>query len=153
MKGRPPKPTKLKKMAGTDQPCRVRDDEMQVAQVVKIPPPPMDLSDQGMREWNIITAELYAKQMLHEVDLSLVAAYCNEMGLYIETEKILRERGRVDEFYDDDGELIRRLSKPEQKIAKDALNAALKIASQFGLTPSARTRIAMPSIEPQTFTL
>ena len=148
MKGRPPKPTRLKQMAGTDQPCRIMPNEMEVSRLLNIPDPPMQLSELGLREWDNITNELHAKQMLHLVDLALVAAYCNEMALYIESEKILL-KGRIDEFYNDEGALIRRQAKPEQKIAKDALAAALKIAAQFGLTPSARTRISMPKQGPK----
>jgi len=145
MKGRPPKPTRLKQLAGTDQPCRLLPNEMEVARLVNIPSPPMQLSEQGLIEWEIITGELHSKKMLHLVDLSIIAAYCNEMALYIETEKILLLNGRIDEFYNDEGMLIRRQGKPEQKIAKDSLATALKIAAQFGLTPSARTRISMPA--------
>lgn len=147
-KGRPPKPTRLKQMAGTDQPCRILPNEMEVSRLLNIPNPPMQLSDQGLVEWQNITNELHGKQMLHLVDLSLVAAYCNEMALYIETEKILL-KGRIDEFYNDDNVLTKRQAKPEQKIAKEALAAALKIAAQFGLTPSARTRISMPPQAPK----
>lgn len=91
--------------------------------------------------------------MLHLVDLSLITTYCNEMALYIETETTLKTIGRIDEFYNEDGELTRRQSKPEQKIANDALNKALKIAVQFGLTPAARSRIAAPEIIENKFTL
>ena len=152
MKGRPPKPTRLKVMAGTDQPCRIMPNEMEVSRLLNIPEPPMQLNELGLREWDNITAELYGKQMLHLVDLPLVAAYCNEMALYIESEKILL-LGRIDEFYNDEGVLIKRTAKPEQKIAKDALAAALKLAAQFGLTPSARTRISMPQQGPKALVI
>ena len=152
MKGRPPKPTRLKQMAGTDQPCRIMPNEMEVSRLLNIPDPPMELSELGLREWINITAELHGKQMLHLVDLPLVAAYCNEMALYIESEKILL-LGRIDEFYNDEGVLLKRTAKPEQKIAKDALAAALKLAAQFGLTPSARTRISMPQQGPKALVI
>jgi P27 family predicted phage terminase small subunit len=148
-KGRPPKPTRLKVMAGTDQPCRVLKNEMTVATLAQVPEPPMPLSDRAKIEWEIIAAELLAKKMLHLVDLSLVAAYANEIALYIEAENTLRTGGRIDEFYNEDGLLSRRQAKPEQKIAKDALAAALKLATQFGLTPSARTRISAPDQGPE----
>jgi P27 family predicted phage terminase small subunit len=153
MKGRKPKPTKLKQMQGTAQPCRVLENEMQVSNLANIPDPPFDLSPQAQREYYIICQELLAKKMLHLVDLSLLTAYSNEMALYIETEKTLKTTGRIDEFYNEDGQLIRRQAKPEQKISNDALAKALKLAVQFGLTPSARTRIAMPEVLDNTFKL
>ena len=139
-KGRPPKPTALKRMAGTDQPCRVNENEMQVSLLANIPD-------------EIVCTELHSKRMLHLVDLSLVTAYANEMGLYVEMEQKLKTLGRIDEFYNEDGALTKRQAKPEQRIANDALAKALKIACQFGLTPSARTRINAPEIVDNTFKL
>ena len=75
------------------------------------------------------------------------------MGLYVEMEEKLKRVGRIDEFYNEDGALIRRTTKPEQRIANDSLAKALKIACQFGLTPSARTRINAPEIVDNTFKL
>ena len=91
--------------------------------------------------------------MLHLVDLALVTAYANEMALYIEMELFLKINGRIDEFFNEDGGLTRRTYKPEHKISKDSLANALKIAAQFGLTPSARTRINMPEQVDNTFKL
>tara|TARA_R100000655_G_scaffold40612_1_gene76383 strand:+ start:38 stop:499 length:462 start_codon:yes stop_codon:yes gene_type:complete len=153
MKGRPPKPTRLKQLAGTDQPCRINPNEMQVSLLANIPDSPIPLNDFGQKEYNIICAELHSKKMLHLVDLVLVSSYANEIGVYIEMENKLKTNGRIDEFYNEDGQLIRRTYKPEQKIATDSLNKALKIACQFGLTPSARTRISQPEIIDNTFKL
>jgi len=149
MKGRKPKPTRLKQLAGTDQPCRILKNEMSVATLAEVPNPPMELSDRGLLVWEIVGAELKAKKMLHLVDLALLAAYANEIALYQQAENTLRTGGRVDEFYNEEGQLTRRQAKPEQKIAKDALAAALKLAVQFGLTPSARTRINAPDLGPE----
>ena len=147
MKGRKPKPQRLKELAGTAQPCRTNENEMQVSRLVNIPAAPFLLSEQGEIEYSIICNELSNKKMLHLVDLSLVTAYCNEIAIYIEMENSLKQTGRIDEFYSEDGLLTRRQAKPEQKIANDSLNKALKLAVQFGLTPSARTRINAPADE------
>ena len=88
--------------------------------------------------------------MLHQVDLKLIEAYVNEIAIYIECEKKLRETGRVDEFINSEGELIRRQAKPLVKMKNDALNNALKLASQFGITPSARASISAPQINNNT---
>jgi P27 family predicted phage terminase small subunit len=148
-KGRPPKPTRLKQMAGTDQPCRILPNEMEVSLLANIPDAPIQLNEYGKREYEIVCTELHSKKMLHLVDLSLVTAYANEMGLYVEMEQKLKTHGRIDEFYNDENQLTKRQAKPEQRIANDALAKALKIACQFGLTPSARTRISMPDQGPQ----
>ena len=143
-KGRKKIPTKLKEMQGTAVPCRTLDNEMQVDKVNEIPEPPAWLSEIGKQEWVKVTNQLFSLQMLHQIDLRLIEAYCNEMSLYIETEQLLRNKGRIQAFKNADGTLKHTQAVPHQKIAKDALASALKIATQFGLTPTARASINAP---------
>ena len=143
-KGRKKIPTKIKEMQGTIEKSRSIENEMVVDLVSDIPIAPDWLSEIGKEEWNKVSSQLYNIGMLHNVDLQLVAAYCNEMSLYIETETMLRNKGRIQAFRNPDGTLKHAQAVPYQKIAKDALNSALKLATQFGLTPVARASIAAP---------
>tara|TARA_R100000458_G_C8179951_1_gene177353 strand:- start:8 stop:484 length:477 start_codon:yes stop_codon:yes gene_type:complete len=145
-KGRKRKPTKIKELQGTLRANRVVDNEMSVSLVAKIPSAPDWLSDIGKEEWRKVCLELYNKQMLHQIDLRLLEAYCNAISLHIECEMYLRENGRILEYKNDDGSLRHSQSKAQQKIANDALDRALKIATQFGFTPSARSSISQPTL-------
>jgi len=62
---------------------------------------------------------------------------------------MLREKGRIQIYKNTDGTIKHAQSVPYQKIANDALDRALKIAREFGLTPSSRTSISAPSINIQ----
>jgi P27 family predicted phage terminase small subunit len=119
---------------------------MNVSEVIKMPKPPEYLNKFGKKEWLIVCQELYSKKMLFEVDLTLLGAYCNEIALYVEAEIYLKQHGRVQFFYNDDGTVKYSQSLPQVKIAKDALNAALKLSREFGFTPSARASIPKPDI-------
>ena len=143
-KGRKKTPTKLKSMAGTIRADRIVENEMQVDLCRGIPPAPDWLSEIGKEEWSKITHQLFNLEMLHTVDLKMIEAYCNEMSLYIECEQKLREAGRVDEFFNVEGDLVRRQAKPLMKIKNDALANALKLATLFGITPVARANISAP---------
>ena len=143
-KGRKKLPTNLKKIQGTLEKSRLVENEMQVELCVSIPEPPELLSEIGRGEWEKVTSQLYNLKMLHRVDLRLVEAYCNEIALYIECEMELRKNGRVDNFKNTNGEVIRSQAKPFIKIKNDALNNAMKLAAQFGLTPVARASISTP---------
>lgn len=143
-KGRKKIPTQLKKMKGTLQNCRTLDNEMSVDLVSELPEAPNLLSLIGREEWDKVTKQLHNLNMLHEIDLRLIEAYCNEISIYIEAETELRKNGRVDNFTNTNGDLIRSQSKPLMKIKNDALNNALKLATQFGLTPTARASISAP---------
>lgn len=143
-KGRKKLPTVIKQMQGTLEKSRTIENEMQVDLVSQLPDAPDLLSTIGAEEWYKVTSQLYNLNMLHNVDLNLILAYCNEMALYIETETMLREKGRIQVFKNSDGTIKHAQAVPYQKIAKDALNTALKLATQFGLTPVARANISAP---------
>ena len=149
-KGRKKLPTKVKEMQGTLDVSRQNINEMQVDICNELPIAPEWLSDIGKDEWYKITNQLFNLQMLYNIDLQLVAAYCNEMSLYIETEILLRDKGRVQIFKNADGTIKHTQAVPYQKIAKDALDKALKIAVHFGLTPVARASISAPKITNNT---
>lgn len=143
-KGRKKTPTKIKQMQGTSVPCRTIENEMKVDVVSQIPEAPNWLSKIGKQEWMKVTQQLYNLEMLYGVDLRLIEAYCNEISLYIEAEMELRKGGRIDQYRNTNGDLLRSQAKPLIKIKNDALNNALKLASQFGLTPVARASISAP---------
>lgn len=149
-KGRKKLPTVIKQMQGTARADRVLENEMQVDLISQLPEAPELLSTIGIQEWYKITSQLFNLKMLHNIDLRLIEAYCNEMSLYIETEMMLREKGRIQVFKNSDGTIKHAQAVPYQKIAKDALNAALKLATQFGITPVARTNISAPTISNNT---
>ena len=149
-KGRKKLPTKIKKMQGTLDVSRATNNEMQVDVCQELPAAPQWLSEIGKEEWYKVTNQLFNLQMLHQIDLKLIAAYCNEMSLYIETEIMLREKGRIQIFKNSDGTLKHAQAVPYQKIAKDALDKAMKLATQFGLTPVARASISAPKITNNT---
>ena len=145
-RGRKKIPTRIKEIQGTLKPERKLENEMQVSLVQQVPNPPAWLTEIGKEEWNKICHELFNKNMLHQIDLRLIEAYCNAMSLHIETEMMLRDKGRIQVFKNPDGSIKHTQSVPYQKIANDALDRALKIATQFGLTPSARSSIQQPTL-------
>ena len=70
-RGRKKVPTKIKELQGTIKPERMMENEMQVALVQTIPLAPEWLSEIGKTEWLKVCSELFNRQMLHQIDLSL----------------------------------------------------------------------------------
>lgn len=144
MKGRKPLPTEVKRNKGTLQKCRTIEDEMKPPLVDDIPSPPEYLTDAGVKEWYNIIPKLKDSRVLAQTDLSIVAMYCNEIATYIECQDQMRKAAtRVMVFKDDKGKVKYAQQVPYQKIANDALDKAIKIATEFGFTPAARTRIGV----------
>ena len=144
MIGRPPTPTALKILGGTAQPCRVRADEPKPASLTHLPMPPPELNERAAQEWYTTAGELLNQRMLHAVDLTLLAAYCNEIAVYWECEDLLRKNGRVMKTTRKDGSTV-LVQVPYVGIGRNALKMAHTLAGQFGFTPAARTRLSAPA--------
>ncbi|MCF0074470.1 phage terminase small subunit P27 family [Dyadobacter sp. CY261] len=138
--GRPNKPTALKKLEGTFRKDRAVINEIMPANLEYIPSPPKFLDKDAKKEWKSVCQELIDLQMLHRVDLALLAAYCSEISNYINAVRKLRETGEVLTITRDDGSAY-SMPSPWNAIKNTYLKNAREIASQFGFTPSARTKI------------
>jgi P27 family predicted phage terminase small subunit len=141
-KGRPRKPTKIKEMQGTLEKSRTVENEMMPSKVNGIPHAPQILLniERAADLWDELVNELSNLDMLHGVDLPILTAYCIEMANYMRLEAYLTEEGRT--FETPNGFEQKR---PEVNMSRECLDRALKLATQFGLTPVARTKISMPT--------
>tara|TARA_R100001463_G_scaffold97765_3_gene152281 strand:- start:2904 stop:3383 length:480 start_codon:yes stop_codon:yes gene_type:complete len=146
-KGRKKIPTEIKKARGTLRKSRETENQMQVKKIDGLPIAPNWLSEIGREQFDIVVKQLNDLEMLFEIDLQLIVAYSNSMALHIESEQELRRVGRVMVYRNDEGQPKHSQIVPLQTVSKQALDQALKIAVQFGLTPSARTKISQPKLE------
>jgi len=146
MKGRKKIPTSVKELKGTLEKSRLVDNEMATSQVVTMPNAPFFLNQEGADEWDIVTNELAKIKMLHLTDLSILAAYCNEIGIY---RSISAELGGnfTEQTVDKDGRLRMTKINPKYKVMQSALQNAIKLSTQFGFTPSSRASLSMPEQE------
>ena len=143
MRGRKKTPTKLKELKGSLRKCREVSNEMQTTNVVSMPKAPSFLNQQGAEEWDLVTNELANIKMLHLTDLSILAAYCNEIGIYREIAQEL-QGNFTEQTVDKDGRLRSSKIAPKYKVMQNALQNAMKIATNFGFTPSSRASLSMP---------
>ena len=143
MRGRKKTPTKLKELKGSLRKCREVSNEMQTTNVVSMPQAPSFLNQHGADEWDLVTNELANIKMLHLTDLSILAAYCNEIGIYREIAQEL-QGNFTEQTVDKDGRLRASKIAPKYKVMQIALQNAMKISREFGFTPSSRASLSMP---------
>lgn len=143
MRGRKPKPTNLKVLQGTARPDRVRGDEPRPDP--NLPAPPDHLSADALVEWGRISGQLYKLGLLSEIDRSALAAYCQAYGRWVQAERALA--ARISEA--DKGGLLDTTPNGLQQqhalvgIANKALELMHKFLTEFGMTPSARSRLSV----------
>lgn len=140
MRGRRPKPTELKKLAGNPgkRPLNRREPQLRAG----LPRCPSHLSAEAKREWRRVTKELFDAGLLTSVDRAAIAAYCQAWSNWVEAVQALDGEDKVcvtDKGYSHANAWV--------SIANKALAEMRTWMVEFGMTPSSRSRIKMPEVE------
>lgn len=104
---------------------------------------PQWLDKVAKREWRRVAKELYDMGLLTKVDRAALAGYCEAHSRYLQAIKVLQEKGQTYSFTN--AQLQEKFEKrPEEQIARDALNQIRQFCAEFGMTPSSRARMVIP---------
>ena len=142
MRGRKPRPIFLKLVVGTARKGRVNAAEPKPD--LALPMPPAHLSDEAKVEWGRVSEDLYRLGILTKIDRGPLAAYCQAYGRWVVAERVLVEMAKRDELTS--GLMIRTLNgnaiqNPMVGVANKAMADMVRYGAEFGLTPSARSRV------------
>lgn len=147
MRGRRPKPTRLKVLTGNPGRRPLNEDEPQPK--VVIPECPSELGPVARREWDRLAAELVALKLLTNLDRAALAAYCGAYALWAEATEQIQKYGTM--VKSPTGYPIQ---SPYVSIANRQAEIMMRVASEFGFTPASRGRISTPKEhDPQIFDL
>jgi len=143
MKGRKPRPTYLKLVTGN--PGRRPLNSAEARAVPGLPQPPAELAADARNEWRRVARALHRAGLLAVLDRATLAAYCQAWARWRAAEKALAEMAARDPVTS--GLLIKTsngnaIQNPLVGIANKAAAAMVRYAAEFGMTPSARSRIA-----------
>ncbi|MZR14236.1 phage terminase small subunit P27 family [Maritimibacter sp. DP07] len=141
-RGRKPKPSNLKVVAGTERADRRNESEPKPE--VSRPKPPVHLSKPAKAEWNRVVDQLFNLGIMSDLDVAALAAYCAAYGRWVDAERALARMAEEDP--DTRGIMITTVSgnaiqNPLVGAANKAMADMVRFAAEFGMTPSARTRI------------
>jgi P27 family predicted phage terminase small subunit len=135
MRGRKPKPAALKLIRGN--PGRRRVNTREPSPPAEPPSCPKHLTAEGRREWQRITAHLRDMGLLAACDRAALASYCVLWARWVKAEQTIRSQG----------ELLKARKtgtaypNPWLSVAQRSMILMLKFSTEFGLTPSSRTRV------------
>jgi len=145
IRGRKPKPTKLRMIEGNREHRPINRNEPEPLIALELPPPPGFLADPVARtEWIRIAATLYPVGLLSEADVTVLAAYCQSYARWRRAEDALARMAADDLLTDallvlaTDGSVKQN---PLVRTANTAMDAMVRYAHEFGMTPAARSRI------------
>lgn len=137
------KPTALKEMAGN--PGKRAMNRREPRPRVMLPAAPRHLNDEARREWRRMGRELLALGVLTSVDRAALAAYCVAYSRWVEAEGQVTKLGTIVKTAA--GNLIQN---PYLAVANRAMEQMCRLAGEFGMTPSSRSRVQAqaPTNEP-----
>lgn len=161
-RGPPPKPTALRQLTGNaGKRAMNKEEPLPPAGPIKVP---TWLKGKGRTFWRQIEPLLVDMKVMTTADPQALALLCDVLAEYVEARALVRQYGMTYEShtvtahtrrvlnaeedpYDEEDPLdpnsvsIMIRPRPEVRIASDAWRRARAMMQEFGLTPSARTRV------------
>ncbi|MGF6986534.1 P27 family predicted phage terminase small subunit [Paraburkholderia atlantica] len=139
----PRKPTALRIVEGNRSRRPLPKNEPQPRR--GIPKPPAHLDAYAIDEWRYITPELDAIGLLTSIDGATLAAYCMCVSRWRQAEEAIQRMKKRDQLTSalmiktTNGNAIQN---PLIGVANRAMLMAIRFASEFGMSPVARARLA-----------
>lgn len=134
-RGRRPIPSNLKVIRGTDQPCRMNPNEAD-PDTDKILPPE-HLSETALAHWDATVKELRSAGLMTNLDITALAMYCEAYATWVEASEKVRLTGTVVKHPTNGFPM----QSPYLAVANKAFEQMRAMLTEFGMTPSSRTRV------------
>lgn len=141
MRGRKPLPTALRLVTGNagNRPLNALEPKPELA----VPTCPAHLHPTAKAEWKRLARQLHTMGILTHLDRSVLAAYCQAYGRWVEAERRLKETPI----------LLKTPAgfvqpSPWLGISNKSVELMLKFAAELGLSPSSRSRVQAVPVGP-----
>jgi P27 family predicted phage terminase small subunit len=149
MRGPAPIPIPLQVLRGNPGKKSVRI-QLEPERLPEVPNPPAFLQGHAKDEWHRVAPSLHTLGLLSTLDIMPLAAYCQSYEHWRQAEERLGELAAQDESR---GLLVKvreghARRNPLVQIAASAAADMLRFASEFGMSPAARTRISSGAAKP-----
>lgn len=141
MRGRKPKPTHLKLVAGNPGKRAINRKEPKPRR--EIPSPPDHLSDRARVAWGSLSTKLDRLGVLTELDDLALERICELVDEIVALKLDIRRHGRTVKQGPSKGKL-----RPEVRVLSDACKRLRLWMVEFGLTPSSRARLDTNNQDP-----
>lgn len=138
MRGRKPKPTKLKEKAGNPGKRKLASEPEFDALELK------DLPDElhhkklkyAREEWERVYPRLLQQKIVTEIDRTALVGYCLQYQRWRKAEHELAQSGAVQM-----SKYGHTVVSAHERVSRAAFDAMMKLMAEFGMTPSSRARL------------
>ena len=129
-------PTAVKELNGNPGHRTLNKSEPQPPRSSRVPAPPEHLTGEAKKKWQKLAGQLHRMGVLTEVDQDALARYCVTYQRWIRAEKELAKNGDI--LKTTKGNYVQ---SPWLAVSNRSLMLLNSLASEFGITPSSRTRV------------
>lgn len=137
MRGRKPTPTGIREIR--DNPGKRPLNGREPRPAIRAPSCPRELSPAAKKEWRRLARQLLMLRLVTDLDRAMLAAYCQAFALWAEAVAALRKYGTMVKSPSGFP-----MQSPYVAVANKQAELMIRIAADFGFTPSSRSRIAVP---------
>ena len=103
----------------------------------------------AVAEWDRLVPELYELGLLTKIDRTSLAAYCQLYSRWVDAERQIQKQGTIIEQKHATSETFKLVKNPYVGIAEVALVQMKSWATEFGLTPSSRSKVVITNVGEQ----
>lgn len=135
MRGRKPKPTALKRLAGNPGKRPLNDNEPEFTLITDIEPPTW-LSDKAIIMWETVMPELLRNKVLTVADIHNVEVFCMAYNRWRQAEDDIKVNGVT---ITNENTTIKN---PAVTVVNEATTQMMKFGALLGLDPSSRQRLS-----------
>ncbi len=134
MRGRKPKPTKIKELEGNPGKRAINKQEPKPESAIPVCPP--HLKGVARTEWTRLARELHEVKVITKLDRAALAVCCTAWADYVKACNKCEKEGEV--IISDKGGMYQN---PWVAIKKRSMDQVQKFYAEFGMTPSSRARV------------
>lgn len=143
-RGRKPKPTAKKQLAGNPGKRALNTAEPQFSKITQIDPPDW-FSERAATMWNMIIPELLRENVVAITDLHNVEAFCTAYDNWRMAQESIKAHGIVVT-----GATGGPMKNPALTAANETMRQMVTFGSMLGLDPASRTRLIGGNKEKET---
>lgn len=127
----------IEQRKAVEESLRMRDENIE---------PPEWLDEIAKQEFERLVDLLKEVRLITEADIHLLATYCDAYSDYLKCTQLIQEEGLMVEYTNKAAE-TNKVPHPLLTKKKQLFEQMKAVASEFGLSPSARAKLAMPKKE------
>jgi len=137
MRGRKPTPSYLREINGNPgkRPMNTKTPRPEV----RAPSCPRELPPVAKKEWKRLARQLVTLRLMTDLDRAMLGAYCQSFALWVEGVAAIRKFGTMVKSPSGFP-----MQSPYVAVVNKQAEIMIRIAAEFGFSPSSRSRIAVP---------